>query len=417
MSRRRAQPLPIGNVGAPINVSGTIQYKSGALGIGGVLRGYSNAIFDGNVGIGTTSPGSKLHILGASDNLLQLQRSGAANPVIFKEGTDSTLVINAGNSDVLAMKSGNVGIGTTSPTAKLDVAGSIRLRPTSAPSGANGAMYYDSSLNKFRCYQNGSWADCSGAGSGLAGSGTVDRVAKWTGTTSLGSSQIFDNNTNVGIGTTSPTAKLDVAGPIGFDNQKVCYWAEFTIPGDYSSIISTTIPTPNDWRVRDCARVAYDACSGSNKSTSNCMFQLACFGKSGKHTWTQAYQASSFVNYSSGSTFTWYKPSGGYFSDPNFCGWDTGSDNTWTGVVSAKSAECVYGNYTFRAAGEKLESGGYRVQATISGDASCDSGWVNGNTASCTSGNYKATTRATSLRLEMYGYEGPRQVCSKYVSW
>ncbi|MBI4836827.1 MAG: hypothetical protein HY813_00255 [Candidatus Portnoybacteria bacterium] len=47
---------PGDNVEAPINIGTTTQYKSGALGIGGALRGYSNAIFDGNVGIGTANP-------------------------------------------------------------------------------------------------------------------------------------------------------------------------------------------------------------------------------------------------------------------------------------------------------------------------------------------------------------------------
>ena len=40
---------PGGNVAAPINVSISTQYKAGALGIGGVLRGYSDAIFEGNI--------------------------------------------------------------------------------------------------------------------------------------------------------------------------------------------------------------------------------------------------------------------------------------------------------------------------------------------------------------------------------
>lgn len=49
----------------PINVGASSQYKSGALGIEGILRGYSNAFFDGNVGIGTTdTAGYKLNIVG-----------------------------------------------------------------------------------------------------------------------------------------------------------------------------------------------------------------------------------------------------------------------------------------------------------------------------------------------------------------
>jgi hypothetical protein len=49
---------------------------------------------------------------------------------------------------------------------------------------------------------------------GIGGSGTTNYVAKFTGATTIGNSQIYDNGTNVGIGTTSPQAKLDVAGNV-----------------------------------------------------------------------------------------------------------------------------------------------------------------------------------------------------------
>jgi hypothetical protein len=45
------------------------------------------------------------------------------------------------------------------------------------------------------------------------GGGTTNYVPKWTGSTGLGNSQIFDNGTNVGIGTISPSAKLDIITP------------------------------------------------------------------------------------------------------------------------------------------------------------------------------------------------------------
>jgi hypothetical protein len=51
-------------------------------------------------------------------------------------------------------------------------------------------------------------------GGGISGSGTTNYVAKFTGASSIGNSQLFDNGTNVGIGTTTPTTLLDVSGQI-----------------------------------------------------------------------------------------------------------------------------------------------------------------------------------------------------------
>ena len=51
----------------------------------------------------------------------------------------------------------------------------------------------------------------------IDGSGTTNYVAKWTDTDTIGDSQIFDNGTNVGIGTASPAHKVDVDGGVYAD--------------------------------------------------------------------------------------------------------------------------------------------------------------------------------------------------------
>ena len=107
--------------------------------------------------------------------------SSICNSIIFDNGTQ-------------------VGIGTTSPAAKLEIAGQIKI--TGGAPGAGKVLTSDAS----------GLAAWSAANAGtVAGSGTLNYVTKWTpnGTT-LGNSSIFDNGTNVGVGTTSPATALDI---------------------------------------------------------------------------------------------------------------------------------------------------------------------------------------------------------------
>lgn len=71
---------------------------------------------------------------------------------------------------ILNRNAGNVGIGTTNPQAKLDVAGDgsaiLIPRKTTAgdPAGSNGMIYYNGNSNKFRIFQNGAWQDMIATG-------------------------------------------------------------------------------------------------------------------------------------------------------------------------------------------------------------------------------------------------------------
>jgi 6-phosphogluconolactonase (cycloisomerase 2 family) len=55
------------------------------------------------------------------------------------------------------------------------------------------------------------WTRLSGS---LSGSGTANYLPKWTDANTLGSSQVYDDGTNVGIGTVTPGAKLEVSGTL-----------------------------------------------------------------------------------------------------------------------------------------------------------------------------------------------------------
>lgn len=79
--------------------------------------------------------------------------------------------------------------------------------PTSRTLTINGVTY-DLSANR-------TWT----ISTGISGSGTTNYLPKWTGSTALGNSLIYDNGTNVGIGTASPTSKLSVAGTTAISGQ------------------------------------------------------------------------------------------------------------------------------------------------------------------------------------------------------
>jgi hypothetical protein len=123
--------------------------------------------------------------------------------------------------------------GTYGPSA--GVIGSVSMYDAAKPWGALG--FQDASLNEFAGHFNGNInitggiKDGSGYGTagsvlvtngsndvywssnaGTTGSGTTNYISKWSGATTLTNSVIYENASNVSIGTTSSTCKLNVDG-------------------------------------------------------------------------------------------------------------------------------------------------------------------------------------------------------------
>jgi hypothetical protein len=113
---------------------------------------------------------------------------------------------------------GKVGVGTASPSAELQVVPPINTEGLRII-GSNWsplAIVNAGGSDLFRVDQTGNVTAAgtiTGAGF-LSGSGTANYVTKFTGTSAIGNSQIFDNGTNVGIGNSAPGSKLTVNGDI-----------------------------------------------------------------------------------------------------------------------------------------------------------------------------------------------------------
>lgn len=172
---------------------------------------------DGNAGLGTFQSGFAYL---SSNNLSSGLNIGAdASSGILRFFTGGT---GASNERVRIDNNGNIGIGTTIPTNKLEIIDNIGVtfRSSQIPNTAQyfrvfGGAY---SGNKTSLIINNSTLTDNflqfGGGTSLAE--PASKILFFTGsvgTTSVGVERLrIDNNGNVGIGTISPTQKLDVVG-------------------------------------------------------------------------------------------------------------------------------------------------------------------------------------------------------------
>jgi len=186
---------------------------------------------DGNVGIGTSSPSANLQIAATAvdSDIFAIRRQDSATNNLFRFFQDSTIsggtggahlntanrslaitASSAGNAadGIFVETTGNVGIGVTAPSEKLDINVSSTLGFSIGDDPA------DSTKLALRSYQGSTNNNVRSIS--YIGSDHRFQVGAVTGTTASEALRI-DSSGNVGIGTTSPSVPLHVATGLAGD--------------------------------------------------------------------------------------------------------------------------------------------------------------------------------------------------------
>ncbi len=143
----------------------------------------------------------------AGATLSDIGSNGGSGYIPRYTGTGVTI----GNSSLFDTGT-NIGIGTTTPGYKLDVVGTINASALRLPNGSGSGRILTSDASG-----NATWSVESDP---QVGANTLNYLPKWDGS-ALIAGLISDTGTNIGIGTATPSYKLDVVGTINASNLRL----------------------------------------------------------------------------------------------------------------------------------------------------------------------------------------------------
>ena len=226
---------------------------------------------DGAIGIGTSTPSHNLEVVSSGNVEALFNRTGGAELKLRSQsnlgyiGTDSNHPLNFGTNGgirVSILTNGLVGIGTSSPSAKLEVYdGDIKLNDGTRDLiiGEEGSLSYKIDSSGYLIID---------ATSGI-------QINKYT------TQNVSINNGSLGIGTTSPSNILNVDSGVASDIAKFENNNGYMILGYTSGLGSLDLAASQKFRIRQGSQTPfYIASSGA--------VQLSSYG-SGSQTGTAAY--------------------------------------------------------------------------------------------------------------------------------